>query len=355
MRKLIFDFISVEVTRRCNLNCRHCLRGDAQEVDIDFAVIDALAEQSAQIYTLTFTGGEPTLNVSAIAHTLDALRRQNVPVTSMQVITNGVLHSRELVEVVREFSDYIARWKDPDSCVCVQVSDDHYHIGVEPRAAVDFYRRELAGAAEVEIVRAGESPLAIGRGRVLESAQEPPISGRVPHKIETLELGKPYACPVQHLWTGIQAGEKVVCCRLNLSAHGDLSLSLSDSGEYVADDKRRDLVVCNLSPSGPPGACDIDRGITEFNQRFLTCRVAKEREEAIQAKKYAERPRQMIEDIRQAYRTMQQNPAVKDVLLRQYPGFEEQFTLFLGLIDVIEFLPDEQLRELMTGRALQDQ
>lgn len=351
MRKLIFDFISVEVTRRCNMNCRHCLRGNAQEVDIDFSVIDALAEQSAQIYTLTFTGGEPTLNVPAIAHTLDALRRRNVPVTSMRMITNGALHSRELVEIVREFSDYIARWKDPDSCVCVQVSDDRYHIGVEPRAAVDFYRRELAGAAEVEIVRAGESPLAIGRGRVLASAQEPPISGRVPHKIETLELGKPYACPVQHLWPDIQAGEKVVCCRLNLSAHGDLSLSLSDSGEYAADDRRRDLVVCNLSQD----TCDIERSITEFNRKFPSCRAAKEREEVMQMEEYAKHPRQIIEDFRRAYHTMQQNPAAKDVLLRQYPGLEGQFALFLGMLDVIELLPDEQLRRLVTRQPLQGQ
>lgn len=350
MRKLIFDFISIEVTRRCNLNCRHCLRGDAQEVDIDFAVIDALVEQSAQIYTLTFTGGEPTLNVPAIAHTLDALHRRNVPVTSMRVITNGVLHSRELVETVREFSDYIAKWKDPDSYVCVQVSEDRYHVGTEPRASVDFYRRELAGAAEVEIVRAGEAPLAIGRARGLKSAQEPPVSGRIPHKIETLEPGKPCACQVRDLWPDIKDGEKVVCCRLNLSAHGDLSLLLSDSGEYMADDKRRDLVVCNLSPGYSPEACDIDRGITEFNQQFPTCRAAKEREETIQAKEYAERPRRMIEDFRQAYRTMQQNPAAKDVLLRRYPGLEEQFALFLGLLDVIELLPDEQLRELMTGQ-----
>lgn len=108
MRKLIFDYVSIEITRQCNLKCRHCLRGDAQDIDIDLRTIDALVEQTAKIYNLSFTGGEPTLNVPAMAYTLEALRGHKVPLHSVEVATNGMVLSSEFVKAVKEFSRYIA-------------------------------------------------------------------------------------------------------------------------------------------------------------------------------------------------------------------------------------------------------
>lgn len=48
------DF-AIEVTRRCNMCCDHCLRGMAQNLDI-IVLPDHVF----------FTGGEPFLNVKAI-------------------------------------------------------------------------------------------------------------------------------------------------------------------------------------------------------------------------------------------------------------------------------------------------
>lgn len=207
MRKLMFDHIAVEVTRRCNLKCRHCLRGDAQEVDIDPRTIDALMEQTAKIYNLSFTGGEPTLNVPAIAHTLTALQQRGIPLCSATVITNGTLWSCELVETLREFSRYIAPWRDPDDEIQLLISKDRYHAGADPDGAFAFYQRELAGAVSVEFVMAGEKPMAIGRGRTLADAKAPPIAGSIPHRIETLEEGKPCGCLVQHEWPAPHGAE----------------------------------------------------------------------------------------------------------------------------------------------------
>lgn len=40
--------VFIEVTRRCNMCCAHCLRGDAESIDIQEKYIDmALAENSA--------------------------------------------------------------------------------------------------------------------------------------------------------------------------------------------------------------------------------------------------------------------------------------------------------------------
>ena len=32
----------IEITRRCNLQCDHCLRGNAESIDLDITTIDTL-------------------------------------------------------------------------------------------------------------------------------------------------------------------------------------------------------------------------------------------------------------------------------------------------------------------------
>lgn len=352
MRKLIFDHVSVEVTRRCNLKCRHCLRGDAQEVDIDLHSIEALLEQTAKIYNLSFTGGEPTLNVPAMAYTLEALRQREIPLCSVTVTTNGTLKSQGLVETLRGFSQYIAPWREPDDDVRLLISKDRYHKGADPDGALVFYQQELAGTVSVELVMVGEKPMAIGRGRTLEGAKTPPIAGSTPHKIETMEEGKPCGCRVWREWPAPRGTEKLVCCRLALSAHGDLTPCMSTDGEYAVDDRRRDLVICNLSPDAKAEGRDIDSGIERYNKRFPSCHDAEEQETIRQAAEYARRPMQVIADIRWAYQLMQSDPGAKAALLSQTPDLEEQFEMLLGLFDIAECISEEYLAKAMRNEIL---
>ena len=58
----------VEVTRRCNMSCDHCLRGCGQNMDLQDKHIETLTSQleNGYISNITFSGGEPSLNVKAI-------------------------------------------------------------------------------------------------------------------------------------------------------------------------------------------------------------------------------------------------------------------------------------------------
>ena len=79
----------IEVTRRCNMSCDHCLRGDAQNKDIDIAYIESLIKQVNYIHAIAFTGGEPSLNVSAIEQTLNLCKQYNVSVGSFYMPLMG--------------------------------------------------------------------------------------------------------------------------------------------------------------------------------------------------------------------------------------------------------------------------
>jgi hypothetical protein len=113
----------VEVTRRCNMACDHCLRGDAQNKDIDFKHIDSLLSQCDGIGNVTFTGGEPSMNVPAIAYFLQRAKELNVSIDGFYIATNGLTITEEFILVCLRLFSY-AEAKD----ICaVHVSNDVFH------------------------------------------------------------------------------------------------------------------------------------------------------------------------------------------------------------------------------------
>lgn len=46
--EIYVNYLAIEVTRRCNMKCNHCLRGDAQNLDISTAVLSGIAKHKYQ-------------------------------------------------------------------------------------------------------------------------------------------------------------------------------------------------------------------------------------------------------------------------------------------------------------------
>lgn len=61
--------LELEMTRRCNQNCVHCLRGCSQNFDMTPEILKNIFTngdyQITKIYELFVTGGEPFLNREA--------------------------------------------------------------------------------------------------------------------------------------------------------------------------------------------------------------------------------------------------------------------------------------------------
>ena len=127
-----YDCLVFEVTRRCNMHCGHCLRGDAQCLDMPDEVIDKALENVSCINCVTFTGGEPTLNLHAIRHVLDVCKARDISVSSFFLATNGK-------EVTAEFLHLMIDWfvfclsNDSESFSQVALSLDKYHEKVDPQ------------------------------------------------------------------------------------------------------------------------------------------------------------------------------------------------------------------------------
>jgi MoaA/NifB/PqqE/SkfB family radical SAM enzyme len=158
MELYISDLI-LEVTRRCNMTCKHCMRGDAQDLDMRKEVIDRVldAVEGHGIGTVTFTGGEPTLNVPIIQYFVDQVRERKVGVGSFFVVTNGKIESLSLVHALMDLYGHC----DENDMSALVVSSDMYHEGVDPPRlykALKFFREDGHGPASDEaVIREGRA------------------------------------------------------------------------------------------------------------------------------------------------------------------------------------------------------
>lgn len=118
--------LMLEVTRRCNLQCTHCLRGCAQNLDMDKVIVDKVIADIGWINGITFSGGEPTLNFSVIKHFTDLIVKE-YPIGSFFVATNGTFYSQELINCLKKL--YV-NCEDPDSCV-LAISRDQFREDVD--------------------------------------------------------------------------------------------------------------------------------------------------------------------------------------------------------------------------------
>jgi hypothetical protein len=141
---LTLDNVVLEVTRRCNMECMHCMRGKAQPIDLDMRVLDALLEQCSQIASLTLTGGEVTLVPGIIREIARKIAESDVEVSSFQIVTNGKVVPDEFMIALVEL--YMACSDEIEYRGSLEVSKDEYHEGysydIAKYEVFSFYRKD---------------------------------------------------------------------------------------------------------------------------------------------------------------------------------------------------------------------
>ena len=100
--------LGLEVTRRCNESCKHCMRGQAQPVDLTKEMVDELFAKNKieSVTNLLFSGGEPLENAEIIIYIIDKIISENIDVCKISMITNGKKYSEALVDALNRFNEY---------------------------------------------------------------------------------------------------------------------------------------------------------------------------------------------------------------------------------------------------------
>lgn len=104
--KINLDSLAIEVTRRCNLKCPHCMRGPSQNIDMTKETMYAALHMFDSVDHICFSGGEPLLNPDLIIYALDIIIEEELDVHNVSITTNGQIFSKPLVDALNRFNRY---------------------------------------------------------------------------------------------------------------------------------------------------------------------------------------------------------------------------------------------------------
>lgn len=146
MLKLNINELAIEVTRKCNLKCAHCFRGDSQNVDLDIDSIEKLFHNDEYeinyIRSILITGGEPTLHPKAILKIIKELIDHRVRFDYFTIVTNGSDYNNILMKSIDILYKYwnICKTNNIDSDFVIVCSLDQFHQEPSLKVMEKYYK-----------------------------------------------------------------------------------------------------------------------------------------------------------------------------------------------------------------------
>lgn len=127
--KIYLPNLSVFTTEKCNLQCRHCMRGDCTNKVISDEVIEGIIQSVDMIDNLYICGGEPTLAIDRLEKLTSRIIDDKKLVCQFSITINGTNYSDELIRLCKEISQYIDSFQkiDKNNKKMINISYDVFH------------------------------------------------------------------------------------------------------------------------------------------------------------------------------------------------------------------------------------
>ena len=180
MIKLPFFNLMLEVTRKCNLRCEHCMRGEPQNIDMSDEILEKVFEQTEQCFHLSLTGGEPFLAPQVIEKMVDIIIEKKLHLWRCTTVDNGTILNElgiRSVKALNRLGEYIYNsvWNektrnDPDekSPISVSISNSIYHKN-DIQKAIDFYKSYANEYVNIDDQGEWETGLKDKQGNVIKN------------------------------------------------------------------------------------------------------------------------------------------------------------------------------------------
>ena len=172
--------LMLEVTRKCNLTCSHCMRGDPQNLDMSDEILEKIFGQVEQIYHLSLTGGEPFLAPHVIEKMVDIIIEKKIRLGRCTTVDNGTILNDlgiRCVKALNRLADYIYNYvwndetrNDPEESppVSISISNSIFHKN-DIQKAIDFYKTYANRHVKVDDQGEWETGLKDKHGNVLRN------------------------------------------------------------------------------------------------------------------------------------------------------------------------------------------
>lgn len=284
MEKILFGGLYLEITRRCQLKCAHCMRGDSQDVNMSKEIIDSILDQCAGIFEVFFTGGEPTLSIDAMDYFLKEVQKRKIPLGKLGFVTNGISITDTLKDFLLRAYDYITTCRT--SCeafrtdatiakyyrIGIGISADAFHTGCNPDAAKEIYKSFLPNDGCQVYTNSFNTLIKVGRAKdIKESSSVPFLSSGFPK----IQIGIAYKGHTPICGDCIRIDrmtdfcDAYIPCYLFVTAKGKILPPIHLEYEYQTEDETLSG-ICQYSGCQMPS---IIESVRVYNRGALPCYV----------------------------------------------------------------------------------
>ncbi|MFP4461515.1 MAG: radical SAM protein [Thermotogota bacterium] len=94
------EIFILELTRRCNMECKHCLRGKQRNEDMPRKYLHDFFSRVDAIQAITLSGGEPSIAPHVIQDLAEEIKITGIDIGNFYIVTNGKEVSNEFLKSV---------------------------------------------------------------------------------------------------------------------------------------------------------------------------------------------------------------------------------------------------------------
>ena len=105
MERLNVKTLLIELTRNCNLECRHCFRGDSQNVYMNPEIIDYIFKHVCRVNSFLLTGGEPFLAKEQLERVCYNISKDVMNIGNLIIVTNGTILSDDIIKMLLKINE----------------------------------------------------------------------------------------------------------------------------------------------------------------------------------------------------------------------------------------------------------
>lgn len=127
--------LQIEITRKCNLKCVHCMRGEPQDTSINTKIIDRIFECIYNCNDIAFTGGEPLLEIDLIDYFIDQILKHKWSTQTIQLTTNATIQDKRIIDIYKKFC------QSTNGYALLRISDSDFHNKEKSKAAYEYYQK----------------------------------------------------------------------------------------------------------------------------------------------------------------------------------------------------------------------
>ena len=136
MERLNVRTLLLELTRQCNLECKHCFRGESENEYMKINLIEKLLKNIARVNTLVLTGGEPFLAVEQLKKITDILSQDRMNIEDLIIVTNGTRLTKEILDMLLIINE--------KTNLEIRISNDKFHqLELERLNLLDIKKRNV--------------------------------------------------------------------------------------------------------------------------------------------------------------------------------------------------------------------